>query len=51
MAKLSRKFSFFIFILMARRVNLQKHKKFSKWVFYIFYPLHLIILGLLKAIL
>lgn len=29
----------------------EKHKKFSKWVFYIFYPLHLIILGLLKAIL
>lgn len=25
-----------------------KHKKFSKWVFYIFYPAHLLILGLLK---
>ena len=29
----------------------EKHKGFSKWVFYVFYPLHLIILGVLKAIL
>lgn len=28
-----------------------KHKKLSKWVFYIFYPLHLFIIGLLKYIL
>lgn len=29
----------------------EKHKEFSRWVFYVFYPLHLIILGLLKVIL
>lgn len=27
-----------------------KHKKFSKWVFYIFYPVHLIILGIIKCL-
>lgn len=29
----------------------EKHKSLNKWIFYIFYPLHLVILGLLKVIL
>lgn len=40
----------FIPVLLVHKKNLKKQSNFSKWFFYIFYPLHLVLIGIADTI-